>query len=41
MLQPQNITEYFIDNYLNPGDKAIAATAGNGNDTIKLCKAVG
>lgn len=41
MLQPQNITEYFIDNYLNPGDKAIDATAGNGNDTIKLCKAVG
>ncbi len=41
MLQPQNITEYFIDNYLNPGDRAIDATAGNGNDTLKLCRAVG
>ena len=34
MLQPQNITEYFIDNYLNPGDRAIDATAGNGNVTL-------
>lgn len=39
MLQPQNITEYFITK-IKPGDIAIDATAGNGNDTLKLCKAV-
>ena len=41
MLQPQNITEYFIKNYLKSGDRAIDATAGNGNDALKLCQAVG
>ena len=41
MLQPQNITEYFINNYVCPGDTAVDATMGNGNDTLKLCKAVG
>lgn len=41
MLQPQNITEYFIDNYIKNDDTAIDATCGNGNDTLKLCKAVG
>lgn len=41
MLQPQNITEYFIENFLKAGDHAIDATAGNGNDTLKLCNAVG
>lgn len=41
MLQPQYITDYFIDNYITNGDAAIDATAGNGNDTLKLCKAVG
>ncbi|MBR5507284.1 MAG: SAM-dependent methyltransferase [Clostridia bacterium] len=41
MLQPQHITEYYIQNHINPGDIAIDATMGNGNDTLKLCKAVG
>ena len=41
MLQPQHITEYFIKNYIKSGDIAVDATAGNGNDTIKLCEAVG
>lgn len=40
MLQPQNITDYFINNYVCPGDTAVDATMGNGNDTLKLCKAV-
>ena len=40
MLQPQNITEYFINNYISCGDTVIDATAGNGNDTLKLCRAV-
>jgi len=41
MLQPVQITEYFIENMLNPGDIVVDATAGNGNDTLKLCNAVG
>ena len=41
MLQPQHITEYYIKNYINTGDVVIDATMGNGNDTLKLCKAVG
>lgn len=41
MLQPQHITEYYIQNYISEGDTAIDATAGNGNDTLKLCSAVG
>ena len=41
MLQPQHITEYFINNFVHPGDTAVDATMGNGNDTLKLCKAVG
>jgi len=41
MLQPQHITEYFINTYITPGDRVIDATAGNGNDTLKLCRAVG
>ncbi len=41
MLQPQNITEYFINNHISKGDSVIDATAGNGNDTLKLCRAVG
>ena len=40
MLQPQNISDYFIS-LLKEGDVAIDATAGNGYDTLKLCKAVG
>ncbi len=40
MLQPQNITEYFINTRINPGDTVIDATAGNGFDTLKLCRAV-
>jgi len=41
MLQPQHITEYFIENFIKDGDTVIDATAGNGNDTLKLCNAVG
>lgn len=41
MLQPQNITDFFINNFVSDGDTAIDATAGNGNDTLKLCRAVG
>ncbi len=41
MLQPQNITDFFINNFISAGDTAVDATAGNGNDTLKLCKAVG
>ena len=41
MLQPQHITEYFINTYIKPGDTVADATAGNGHDTLKLCKAVG
>lgn len=40
MLQPQNIPDYFIS-LLNHGDVAVDATAGNGYDTLKLCRAVG
>ncbi len=40
MLQPQNITEYYI-NMLPLGGNVIDATAGNGFDTLKLCRAVG
>ncbi len=41
MLQPRHITEYFIKNYIKSGDIAVDATAGGGNDTLKLCEAVG
>ncbi len=41
MLQPQDITDFFIKTYIKPGDTVVDATAGNGNDTLKLCKAVG
>ena len=40
MIQPQHITEFFINN-IPVGTIAIDATAGNGNDTLKLCRAVG
>lgn len=40
MLQPQNITEFYI-NSLKNGSVVIDATAGNGFDTLKLCRAVG
>lgn len=41
MFQPKDITEYYISRYIVEGDTVIDATAGNGNDTIKLCSAVG
>lgn len=41
MLQPQTFTEYYINYYISLGDVVIDATAGNGNDTLKLCNAVG
>ena len=41
MIQPKHITEYYINTYIKPGDTVIDATAGNGNDTIKLCKSTG
>lgn len=40
MIQPQNITEYYI-NMLPLGGNVIDATAGNGFDTLKLCRGVG
>ena len=40
MLQPVSITEYMIKKYIFPGDTVADATAGNGNDTLKLCSAV-
>ena len=40
MIQPKHITEYYINTYIKPGDTVIDATAGNGNDTVKLCRAV-
>lgn len=40
MIQPQDITDYYI-NTIPIGGTAIDATAGNGFDTIKLCRAVG
>ena len=41
MIQPQNITEYFINKYIDENDTVIDATMGNGHDTLKLAKAVG
>lgn len=41
MLQPQHITDFLIEKRINEGDTVIDATAGNGNDTLKLCKMVG
>ena len=41
MLQPQHITENFIQTYVSVGDTVVDCTAGNGYDTLKLCKAVG
>ena len=41
MIQPQNITEYFINKYVNKNDTVIDATMGNGFDTLKLANAVG
>ena len=41
MIQPQNITEHFINTLIKPGDTVVDATCGNGNDTLKLCNAVG
>ena len=39
-LQPQHITEHFINTYVKPGNVVVDATAGNGNVTLKLCRAV-
>lgn len=41
MLQPQHITDFLIENYITEGDTTVDATAGNGNDTLKLCRKVG
>jgi methylase of polypeptide subunit release factors len=41
MLQPQNITDFYINKYVNKGDTVIDATMGNGFDTLKLAGAVG
>ena len=40
MIQPQDITDYYI-NTVPTGGTAIDATAGNGFDTLKLCRKVG
>ena len=41
MLQPQNITDFYINKYVNKNDTVIDATMGNGFDTLKLASAVG
>lgn len=41
MIHPQHITEYYINSFIPKGATVIDATAGNGNDTLKLCSAVG
>jgi len=41
MIQPQSITQYYINTFIKPGDCAVDATAGNGFDTLRLCRAVG
>lgn len=41
MYNPKDITEYFINNFIQEGDTVVDATAGNGYDTLKLCKKTG
>lgn len=41
MIQPNDVSTYFINNYVNTNDAVIDATLGNGYDTLKLCKKVG
>lgn len=41
MYQPKDITGFFIDKFLKSGDRAVDATMGNGNDTVRLLKKVG
>lgn len=41
MYQPKDIIEYFINSFIKEGDTVVDATAGNGNDTLKLCKKTG
>lgn len=41
MYHPKDITEYFINNFIQEGDTVVDATAGNGYDTLKLCKKTG
>ena len=38
---PSDICDFYINTLLAPGDIAIDATVGNGNDTLKLSNAVG
>ncbi len=38
---PKDICRYYIDAVIGEGDRAIDATVGNGNDTLKLSNAVG
>ena len=41
MNNPSDIWEFLIHRYVKPGDTVIDATAGNGNDTLRLKQAVG
>ena len=41
MYQPKDITEFFINKYVKSGSFAVDATAGNGNDTLKLLNKTG
>ena len=41
MYQPKDITEFFINEFTKPGDTLVDATAGNGNDTLKLLQRTG
>lgn len=41
MYHPKDITEFFINNFLTKDSVVIDATAGNGNDTLKLLQKIG
>lgn len=38
---PSDICDFYISSLLRDGDAAVDATVGNGNDTLKLSRAVG
>lgn len=41
LVKPASFALNILRNYIRPGDRVIDATAGNGNDTLKLCEMVG
>lgn len=38
---PSDICDFYIDSLIGEGDAVVDATVGNGNDTLKLSRAVG